>query len=1674
MLQIVSSSKLVQPAGPLPPQHKSTDRRSPAPPDLTPERPDPPPAAMEWATVQHLDLRHAGGRRGASARPLQPHAAAFRASQAIVAVAIGTHVVEFDALTGSKIASIDLGARVVRMAYSPTASHIVIAILEDATIRSCDFATEQTLVLHSPEKKTDHVSIDTEVHLALTPLEPIVFFGFHKRMSVTVVGTVEGGRPPTKIKTDLKKPVVNLACHPRLPVLYVAYAEGLIRAYNIQTYVVHYTLQLAVDSTIKLVGAGAFGFHPTLEWIFIGDRGGTLLAWDVSTERPSMIGITQAGSQPITSVSWLPTLRLLVTISKDGALQVWKTRVIINPNRQPMETHFFEHAAIETMDITKILTLQGGEAVYPLPRIRNLAVHPKFNLAAVIFADMSGTEAAKNKAAYTREGRRQLFAVLQGARGSTAAVLKEKLLALGSSGILAEHQLQAQLQEQHLKGQSQLTISDIARKAFLHSHFMEGHAKSGPISRLPLITISDSGNLLRDVPVCQPFHLELNFFNQENRVVQYPVRAFYLDGFNLMAHNLSSGADNLYKKLYSTIPSNMECHPKNIVYSPKQHMFLVVFELSGPNGVAHEVVLYWEQTDLQTVNSKGSSIKGRDAAFLGPDDNQYAILEEDRTSLNLFNLKAVATKEALENNAAVLEENTFADNVTNPTERQGPMQFTFESEVDRIFSAPLESTMLYVISGKHIGLAKLLQGYRLSADNGVSITTKTEGKKFIKLKPNESVLQVHWQTTLRGPVVGILTTQRVMIASADLDILSSSSTKYDRGLPSYRSMLWVGPALIFSSATAISMLGWDNKVRSILSTSFPRSVLLGALNDRLLLVNPTDINPRQKKGVEIRSCLIGLLEPLLIGFATMQQYFEQKLDLSEVLYQITSRFDSLRVTPRSLDILAKGPPVCGDLAVSLSQAGPQFTQIMRCNYAIKALRFSTALSILKDEFLRSRDYPQCPPTSHLFQRFRELGYACIKYGQFDSAKETFEVISDHESMLDLFICHLNPSALRRLSQKLEESATDSELRRYLERILRVRSTGWTQGVFANFAAESMVPKGPEWAGGNWEIKTPTNMKSIPQWELAGEVMPYMKTTDAGIPSVTADHIGVYLGVMKGRGTVVEVSEKSLVKAIAAASGDNARPASSESTQKNVANAGGDSVGDTLARQLGVQIASADEQAKAAEEFKKTLYGVVDGGSSDEDESTSKTKKIHIRIRDKPAASTVDVNKLKEATKQLGLGPPITRTRSLSGRPQELNQAPMQPPGLAPPAGPAIPNAAVDLFGTNALVEPQASSGATCPVIGGMGVTAGPIPEDFFQNTIPSQQLAARLPPPGIILSRIAQPAPGMSAVRPVHNQNMMANVGLPDGGVPPQAPMQQAQFPQQPGMPMDPISLPDGGVPPQSQPLPSQPQALPPQPHGFQPAIPAMSQPIDLSALEGPGQGKQAPRPPAPTAVRPGQVPRGAPAAECYKMGLAHLEQNQLTDALSCLDEAFLALAKDQSREADIKAQATICAQYKIAVALLQEIARLQRVQGAGALSAKEEMARLSRHLASLPIQAKHRINCIRTAIKRNMEVQNFAYAKQMLDLLYSKAPPSKQDELKSLIDMCVQRGLTNKSIDPFEDPSQFCAVTLSRLSTIGHDVCDLCGAKFSALSAPGCVICGMGSIKRSDALAGPVPSPFG
>lgn len=1703
---------------------------------------------MEWKALLHLNLQ-LGVRT-----PPQPHCAAFHHSQALVAVAAGRHVLEFDILTGCKLSSIDIGMPVLRMAYSPAGGHVIVVVLEDFTIKAWDLDTEVVAVLYStPDRRG--MGTNVEVHMALTPLRPWLFFGAHRRTSVNVVGTVEGVKQAAKIKADVKKPIVQLACHPRNPVLYVAYADGLVKGYNIHSFSVVYSL---LDASLRLVGAGALAFHSTLEWIFVGDRSGTLLAWDVSVPaRPNLIGTTQAlQGNAVSTLSWHAMHNLLVAVMKDGTVHVWRPRVLNNPNRSQLRANFFETAGMEAFDATKVLAHSGKGPVYPLPRVVDLVVHPKLNFATVLFSSVStsGDESRTRAAPVSREARRQLFAVLQGARGSSVSVIKEKLEVLGSvANILADQQ---QMVAQG-KG-TQLTTADFARKAFLYGNLSGGHGKGGPLLTLPLLTVSDPSNLLRDIPVCQPFDLELRFFNAEAAIFQYPVRAFFMDGCNLMGYNLSSGEYNTMKKLSPYSSSGSERSPKHFVYSSKQHLFLICCECRG---ASNEVVMYRDPVAAQVAGDRVTTVAGRDAAFVGSKERYFAVLDDNGEELIVMSLELEfgaggsesisadgdtqarppvsgitqngarpsfgidgqrvmeahevefhgAASYGVEGNGA-LDPLAFSEqgSVAVPSEvprvdsgqgNQGPAgTFFFESSVDRIFSTPLESTLVYVQTGSHIGLARILPD-SYAADRQILSTKREEGRS-VELKPDESVLQFRWQETLSGYVAGVLTTLRVLMVSADLEVICSSWTTGDKSFPPFKSLLWAGPALLFSTATAVFVLGWDGLARSILSVGTPNFSLAGVLNDRLLLACANEPSPRQKQGVDIKARLVGLLEPLLIGWSTYQKFWDPKLDLSEILYQLTSRFDSVRITPRSLDVLIAGAPVCADLAVELAQAGPQFGQEIRCNYAIAARRFSLALSILKDEYLRSRDYPRCPPTSRLFSRFRKLGEACIKWGQFDKAKEAFEVVSDFESMFNLFLCHSNPSAMRRLAQKLEETGADMELKRTVDQVLRVWSDGWARGgAFANLAAESMLPKGPEWAGGNWEIRISPPVK-IPEWELSNEVTAYMKTANGAIPTMIPDHIGVYLGTLRGRGTVVEVKENMLVK----------RLGQTTQEESGVDNLGSGRSGSSISRnsdewsQSGTKPkrhvfgddVEVDEQARAAEEFKKGQFG-VENSSSDEEDGAKEKKRLSIRIRDKPATgATIDINKVKAATQTFKLNDGLPRPPRRAADPVHDFFG-----GLASPV-PSYPQT------THNVSHPAPPTAG--PMMG-VGPGGAAIPEDFFKETIQAGEVAM---PPGVpsLQARQAQspgnhlgatefsvPAqqgdlfrttdgatifgasePFQATPHPVsgHGLPPTASQGFGSGvvpqaqqgfgsGVPPQA---QQGFVAE-------FGFPDGGVPPNSAGVVGKQGQL--NLGSFEGSVEVKSEVLSTSSslelLENlgsqPGKPPIAGRPSSPRKrYKPGEVPRGASASLCFKAGVAHIEQNQLADAMSCFDEAFLALAKDQSLGVNVKAQAPLCARYKIAVLLLQEIARLQNVEQGNA-GAKEEMARLARHLSSLPLQAKHRIICLRTAIKRNMDVQNYAFSKKLLDLLLSKAPPNKREELQVLTKICVQRGLTDRTVEETEDASQFCAATLGWLPTIGHDTCNVCGSKFSALNSAGCTICGMGTVQRSDAANGAVASPF-
>lgn len=82
-----------------------------------------------------------------------------------------------------------------------------------------------------------------------------------------------------------------------------------------------------------------------------------------------------------------------------------------------------------------------------------------------------------------------------------------------------------------------------------------------------------------------------------------------------------------------------------------------------------------------------ANFSGADGAFIGPNENQFVILDEDKTALSLFMLPGAASKESFEKNATVIENQSVETEASSSI--KGPVQFMFESEIDRIFSTPL-------------------------------------------------------------------------------------------------------------------------------------------------------------------------------------------------------------------------------------------------------------------------------------------------------------------------------------------------------------------------------------------------------------------------------------------------------------------------------------------------------------------------------------------------------------------------------------------------------------------------------------------------------------------------------------------------------------------------------------------------------------------------------------------------------------------------------------------------------------------------------------------------------------------------------------------------------------------------------------------------------------------------
>lgn len=87
--------------------------------------------------------------------------------------------------------------------------------------------------------------------------------------------------------------------------------------------------------------------------------------------------------------------------------------------------------------------------------------------------------------------------------------------------------------------------------------------------------------------------------------------------------------------------------------------------------------------------------------------------------------------------------------------------------------------------------------------------------------------------------------------------------------------------------------------------------------------------------------------------------------------------------------------------------------------------------------------------------------------------------------------------------------------------------------------------------------------------------------------------------------------------------------------------------------------------------------------------------------------------------------------------------------------------------------------------------------------------------------------------------------------------------------------------------------------------------------------------------------------------------------------DLLASLANAQSKQKE----AAVCATYKLALKLLISITKAQQ-------NDPKKKALLTANLAELLLQPKHRIICIRMAIKNNMEVGNYGVAARFIEML--------------------------------------------------------------------------------------------
>ena len=730
---------------------------------------------------------------------------------------------------------------------------------------------------------------------------------------------------PAKLRTEYKKPITCLAVHPEAPVLYMAYATGFVRGYEVAVSASGVSVALRGSFRTDKVDAGAPG----------ASRGGA----DAVPTITALTVLPQGGADGRT--------HLLVAGDAAGKLSAWTLHPVTGA-MTPFGACAATPPGSAPVTIRGLLPVRGAASVlaHMTPRRQHADVAsaeaPPCRLscfAAFPVGGASGAGCVGPSAMLPSDG--DMHAAVDAACAQRPHDVPPAVAAaLRTCGIADILLLPGTATTLALLVPAMPTAS--ATSSGCHVVLLRASEAALEATCAPCMLAAPAHVPCTSL-VAPPSDGDVATAGVAPPKSLYPSQLYYWTGEStLAAVDVATDSAACVDTILMPSGSGVAASACGVTRSSEGQCSLVfVRPRPGAAPAQYTCVSDAQRSAGRAMPGSAAFRPGRCAAFCGPGDSHCAVVDGEGASLEVF-----ATSQ-LEHGAPL---------TTVQLPRSIHRVFRDAPEVAAATGGSTDGPsyrLLYTIDGVHIGRINL----------GVAIAARAQAASLrprLRLGHGEAVLQVAWQVVPHGgpqhratAVAAVLTTTRVFLADKSLTRLLACPSP-EAGPPP-RSLLWVGPSLLVSTATGVWHLDWHGDTHLVASldpaeacvsasepsrpprdssssapigdptglsfgadamsappggaahaTMDDAPVLLGACNDRLVVAYPVASSAGCSPSLVPRVRACGLGETMLRGWVTLHSVmpFPTLQALHATLAVTASAADGARLSPAIVPLLA--------------------------------------------------------------------------------------------------------------------------------------------------------------------------------------------------------------------------------------------------------------------------------------------------------------------------------------------------------------------------------------------------------------------------------------------------------------------------------------------------------------------------------------------------------------------------------------------------------------------------------------------------------------------------------------------------------------------------------------------------------------------------------------------------